>query len=484
MHTVDGVEGCLTSNTVLLIKVTELESNVNTKSIRLGAGAGMWPDRLDAALEVITRGNIAYISFDTMAEATLPGMQKLRFENPEKGYTDIHRTTNYIMPICVENGVRLISNCGGANPLSAGKIASVTATDLGLCGTKIATVVGDDTTGEQCLARIAELRGKGVRLNHLDTGEELDSIKGRIIAMNVYLGAAPIVEALNQGAQIVITGRHTDSAMWLAPACYEFGWNWNDWDRLAAGVIVGHLMECSGHVTGGNFSYWQEVPDPARLGFPIAELYENGEAIITKLEGSGGMVSEATCKEQLVYELHDPSHYVTPDAIVDVTNLRFEQVGKDRVKFSGVKGRPKPETLKACIGYRDGYIGQVLAFYAWPEALAKARRAEEILRERFQMRALEVDDIKFDYIGFNSLHGTLSPEPEFELNEVCLRTTIKSPRESDIAEVIREVYALDLSGPAAQTGVVHLPTREMIAMWPTLIPREEIKHEVFIAEIR
>ncbi|MCK4723753.1 MAG: DUF1446 domain-containing protein, partial [Dehalococcoidia bacterium] len=293
----------------------------------------------------------------------------------------------------------------------------------------------------------------------------------------------PIVEALGQGAQIVITGRHTDSAMWLAPPCYDFGWGLTDWDRLAAGVIVGHLAECSGHITGGNFSFWQEVPDPVHLGFPIVEMYENGEAMITKVEGSGGVVSEATCKEQLLYELHDPANYMTPDVVADVTELRFEQVGEDRVKLSGIKGKPRPATLKACIGYRDGYIGQAFAFYAWPKALAKARRAEEILRERFRMMGIEADEIKFDYIGVNSLHGSLSPEPEVELNEVGLRIAVKSPKESDVIKVIRDICAMDLSGPAAQTGVFHLPHREIIAMWPTLIPREEIQHKVVVTEI-
>jgi len=453
------------------------------KSIRLGSGSGMWPDRLDAAIEIIEQGNVGYISFDTMAEMTLPGMQKLRFDNPEKGYTDIRRTANDIMPHCVMNKVGLISNCGGANPLSAGKIAADVANKLGLHGTRIATVSGDDTTGEGCLARIKELRGKGISLDHLDTGEKLESIEDRIIAMSVYLGAEPIAEALEQGAQIVITGRHTDSAMWLAPACYELGWALTDWDRLAAGVIVGHLAECSGHITGGNFSFWQEVPDPAHLGFPIVEVYENGEAIITKVEGSGGVVSEATCKEQLLYELHDPANYMTPDVVADVTGLKFEQGGKDRVKLSGIKGKPRPATLKACIGYRDGYVGQAFAFYAWPRALAKARRAEEILRGRFQMMGIEADEIRFDYIGVNSLHESLSPEPEVELNEVGLRVAVKSPEESNVMKVIRDIYALDLSGPAAQTGVFHLPPREMIALWPTLIPREEVQHEMVVTEI-
>ena len=453
------------------------------RSIRLGSGSGMWPDRSDAAIEIIEKGNVGYISFDTMAEMTLPGMQKLRFDDPEKGYTDIRRTANDIMPHCVLNKVGLISNCGGANPMSAGKIAIDVANKLGLHGTRIATVSGDDTTGEECLARIKELKSKGISLDHLDTGEKLESIEDRIIAMSVYLGAEPIAEALEQGAQIVITGRHTDSAMWLAPACYEFGWALTDWDRLAAAVIVGHLAECSGHITGGNFSFWQEVPDPAHLGFPIVEVYENGEAIITKVEGSGGVVSEATCKEQLLYELHDPANYMTPDVVANVTGLKFEQVGKDRVKLSGIKGKPRPATLKACIGYRDGYVGQAFAFYAWPRAVAKARRAEEILRGRFQMMGIEADEIRFDYIGVNSLHGSLSPEPEVELNEVGLRVAVKSPEESNVMKVIRDIYALDLSGPAAQTGVFHLPPREMIAMWPTLIPREEIQHEMMVTEI-
>jgi hypothetical protein len=417
-----------------------------------------------------------------MAEMTLPGMQKMRFDNPEKGYTDIRRTANDIMPVCVKNGVKLISNCGGANPRSAGRIAIEAATRLGLHGTRIATISGDDTVGEACLARLRELRAKGIGLGHIDSGESIESIEDRIIGMSVYLGAEPIVEALRKGADVVITGRHTDSAMWLAPACYEFGWGISDWDRLAAGIIVGHLTECSGHITGGNFSFWPEVANP-HVGFPIAEVSENGEAIITKVEGSGGLVSESTCKEQLLYELHDPANYLAPDVVADVTQLRFKQAGKDRVKVTGIRGKPRPKTLKACIAYRDGYIGEVFAFYAWPKALAKARRVEQILRERFRLMGIRADEIRFDYVGFNSLHGPLSPEPAVEPNEIALRIAIKSPSESDITRAMRDVYALDLSGPAAQAGVFHLPAKEMIAMWPTLVPREEIKWEVAVTEI-
>ncbi len=453
------------------------------RTIRLGAGSGMWPDLLDSAIEVIEKGNVGYISFDTMAEMTLPGMQKLRYDSPEKGYTDIRRTANDIMPVCVKNGVKLISNCGGANPLSAKKIAIDAAVRLGLHGTKIATIIGDDTVGQGCLERIKELQDKGISLKHLDTGEALDSVEGRIIAMSVYLGSESIVEALQHDAQVVITGRHTDTAMWAAPACHEFGWKTNDWDRLAAGVIIGHLMECSGHITGGNFSFWNTVTNQSRIGFPIAEVSENGEAVITKVEGSGGLVSVRTCTEQLLYELHDPANYTCPDVIADVTGLTFEQVGKDRVKVSGIKGKPRPGTLKSCIAYRDGYTAQVFAFYAWPGALAKARRTEEILRERYKRMGIVADEIQFDIVGVNALHGRLSPEPEVEPNEVALRVAIKSPSEAEINRAIRDVYALDLSGPAAQTGVFHTPPREMVAMWPTLIPREEVPHEIQITEI-
>ncbi len=443
----------------------------------------MWPDRLDAALELIEKGEINAIAFDTMAEMTLPGMQKLRHEDPDKGYTDIRNTANNIMPACRRRGVTLISNCGGANPIAAKRIAGETARRLKLFGTRIAAIEGDDTTGEACCARIDELRKKGIALCHLDTGEELATIESRIIAMSVYLGAEPISEALAQGAHVILTGRHTDTAMWLAPVQYAFGWSWSDWDRLAAGVIMGHLMECSGHVTGGNFSFWDTVPDPDRLGFPIAEVSEDGGAVITKVEGSGGIVSEATCTEQLLYELHDPANFLSPDVIADVTGLRFVQEDKDRVRVSGITGKPRPDTLKACIAYRDGWIGEAFAFYAWPRALAKARRAEETLRQRFARLGFATDEVRFDLIGVNALHGHVAPEPREEINEVGLRVTIKAQREAAIMQCIREVYAMDLSGPAAQTGVFHLPPREMIALWPTLIPRAEVPYRVSITEI-
>ena len=443
----------------------------------------MWPDRADAALEIIEKGGVSYIAFDTMAEMTLPGLQKQRLDNPGKGYTDVRRASAEILPACLRHGVKMITNAGGANPEAAWHIALEQARLRGLKGARIAVITGDDTVGEATLRRVRELQAKGASLAHADTGAPLESVLDRVIAMSVYLGHEPITQALALGAGLVVTGRHTDSAMWLAPAAHEFGWPADGWDLMARGIVVGHLMECSGHVTGGNFSFWQEVPHPERLGFPIAEVYENGDAIITKVEGSGGLVSLRTCREQLLYEIHDPANYYTPDVVADFTTLRLEQVGPDRVRVSGASGKRRPDTLKACLAYRDGYFAEGFTFYAWPGALAKARRAAETLAKRYERLGLRFESLRIDLAGVNALHGPLAPEPECELNEVAVRVAAKGPREGDILAAMREIYAMDLSGPAAAAGAFHAGPREMIALWPTRVPRGEIAPGIRVEQV-
>lgn len=449
------------------------------KKVRIGAGQGFYGDSLLPAIDVALKGDVKYISFDCLAELTLAILEKGRKKDPAQGYTkDVVPTMRNLLPICVPRGIRLITNAGGINPPGAARAVANVARELGFKGLRIATVTGDDIFGQ-----LEELRSKGISLRDKDSGDEFEAVSDRLLFASVYLGAQPIVEALRQGADVVITGRTTDTAQFLGPLIYELGWGEDDWDRLAAGIVVGHIMECSGQVTGGNFSKaWQEVPDLGNIGYPVAEVYENGDAIITKPEGTGGRVSVDTVKEQFLYEIHDPRAYITPDVIVDFTTVRLEEAGPDRVLVSGTRGRPRPETLKAVMGYSDGYMGEGYISFSWPDALAKARRAEQIIRRRLEMLGMEAEEIIAEYIGVNSLHGALSPEPNYELNEVRLRMAARCQSRAEAEKLAREFPPLLLSGPPTASAVAGTPApRELIGLWSTLVPRDEIEPRIRVS---
>lgn len=449
------------------------------KKVRIGAGQGFYGDSLLPAIDVAKKGDVQYISFDCLAELTLAILEKGRKKDPTQGYTrDVVPMMRNLLPICVPKGIKLITNAGGINPRGAARAVANVAGELGFKGLRIATVTGDDI-----FERLDELRSRGISLKDKDSGADIGTVRDRLLFASVYLGAQPIVEALRQGADVVITGRTTDTAQFLGPMIYELGWGEEDWDRLAAGIVVGHIMECSGQVSGGNFSKaWQDVPDLEHIGYPVAEVYENGEAVITKPDGTGGRVSVDTVKEQFLYEIHDPRTYITPDVIADFTTVRLEDAGPDRVKVSGARGRPKPETLKAVMGYSDGYMGEGYISFSWPDALAKARRAEHIVRRRLEMLGIEADEIIAEYIGVNSLHGALAPDPDYELNEVRLRMAARCRSKAEAEKVAREFPPLLLSGPPTASAVAGTPApRELIGLWSTLIPRSEIEPYVKVS---
>jgi hypothetical protein len=450
------------------------------RSVRIGAGQGFYGDSLLPVLDVARYGDVRYISFDTLAELTLAILEKGRKKDPTQGYTrDVVPMMRNLLPIAAAKGIKLITNAGGINPPGAAQAVAAVARELGL-KLKIACVSGDDI-----YERLDELTAAGVQFVNKETGESLAQIRDRVLFASVYLGAQVIADALRQGADIVITGRTTDTAQFLGPVLYEFGWDRDDWDRLAQGIILGHLLECSGQVTGGNFQVgWEQVPALERIGYPIAEVYEDGSFIVTKPEGTGGLVTEQTVKEQFLYEIHDPTSYITPDVICDLTTTRIRQDGPDRVRVWGTKGRPAPPTLKALIGYSDGWMGEGYISFSWPNAYSKAKRAAEIVRKRLEMQGVRPEETHIEYIGLNSLWGALAPEPadEDQINEVRLRIAIRTKDRRHCEVLAREFPPLLLSGPPTASAVAGTPApRELMGLWSALVPRALIEPQVRIA---
>ncbi len=446
------------------------------KTIRIGAAQGFYGDTIFPAIETAKRGDIQYLCFDCLAELTMAILQKDRQHDPTKGYTrDITVSMQALLPYVRDKGIKILTNSGGINPIGAQQEILRIAREMGAKGLKVAVVTGDDVLG-----RLAEFREKGISLHHAEDGRSIDEVLERLTFANAYLGVEPIVEALRQGADIVVTGRTTDSAQFLAPLVYEFGWQLDAWDQLAQGILMGHLMECSGQSTGGNFSgNWREVERLEAIGFPVAEVREDGEFILTKTEGTGGLVSIDTVKEQLLYEIHDPADYLTPDVVLDMTGVRLQEVGANRVRVSGGKGYSRPGTLKVVMGYPDGFLGQVIVGFSWPDALEKAQAADRIIRKQMARLGVQPVETRTDYLGYNSLHGPLAKLPAEELNEVYLRMAVRTDKKEDAAKLGRLFPPLSLSGPPTMSGFTGMmPPRELFGMWSCLVPREEVERHV------
>jgi hypothetical protein len=438
--------------------------------IRIGAGAGYSGDRIEPAVELAERGRLDYLVFECLAERTIALAQQARQTDANTGFDALlPERFNAVLRPCVANKVRIISNMGAANPVGAARAAAEIAREIGISGLKIAAVSGDDVT--------ELVRHRDLPL--IESQGRVADIAGRMISANAYLGAGPIVEALASGADVVITGRVSDPALFLAPLMHEFRWAWDDWDRLGKGTLVGHLLECAGQVTGGYFADpgYKHVPDLARLGFPLAEVGEDGAATISKLAGTGGTVSPKTCKEQLLYELHDPARYYQPDVVADFSNVQFKQVGSDCVVVSGGTGRPRTDTLKVTIGYRDGYVGEGQFSYAGAGALARARLALDIVAERLKLTGVVTTELRLDIIGVDSVHrgarGGSGREPE----EARIRVIGRTGTLKDAMRIGNEVETLWLNGPAGGGGAWK-SAREVIAAVSTLIPRAEVKTQV------
>lgn len=453
------------------------------RSIRLGSGSAYWGDMLEPALEIAKNGDVQYLCFDHLAELTMSLLQRMKAKDPKKGYIpDIVPWMKELLPITSKKGIKIVTNAGGVNPEAAADVVAELAKSLGITGIKIGVVLGDDLSD-----KLDDMRAKGIKFKNMDTGEEdIDRIRDKIVAANVYIGADSIIDALSQGADIVIAGRVSDTALYIGPMMYEFGWSFENpnWEKIGAAVTIAHVIECAECATGGLCNLWKELPDMANIGFPIAEVYEDGSAIITKVPGTGGAVNEWTIKEQLVYEIHDPANYYMPDGIADFTTIHLEDLGNDRVKLTNMSGKPRPETLKMQIGYEDGWIGEGHILLPWPNAYEKAKKAEETVRKRFEIIGLLADELQFDYIGVNTLHGEVAPEPCGDLNEVGLRIVARTRTKEEADKVRREATHLwTLGGIGAAFGVPFRP-RPVISLWPTLVPREEVPTKAFIKEVK
>ena len=451
--------------------------------VRIAAGQGFWGDLPDAPVRQVEGGAIDYLMLDYLAEVTMSIMQKQRSRDPSAGYAkDFVPLMKQILPACVERNIRVTANAGGVNVEGCAGAVSEVARGLGLAGKlRIGIVTGDDI-----MAKCDELLSRGVELRNMDTGAALSAVRERIQSANVYLGAAPMVEALKRGAQIVITGRATDTGLTLAPLMHEFGWAPDDWNKLAAGTIAGHIIECGAQCSGGNCQYeWRSIPNLANVGFPIVEAAPDGTFVITKHEGTGGWVIIPSVKEQLVYEMGDPHSYITPDCVADFTTVRLEYEGRDRVRVFGIEGRPATDTFKVSISYSAGYKAVGTLIYSWPDAYDKARAADRILRARLDRLGLKFDQILTEFVGANATHGPLAGEPSADLPEVQLRVGVRSEDRAAVERFTKEVAPLVLTGPPGVTGFAggRPKVEEIVAYWPALIPKEEISPVVDVIDV-
>ena len=443
--------------------------------LRIGAGSSFADDRIAPAVDLAERGELDYLVFECLAERTIARENQTRMKDPEKGYTPrLLERMSAVLPACLKNGVRIVSNMGAANPAAAARLVVRLASDTGLGAVSCAVVEGDD---------VAEILRGQPGLTLMESGEPLESIMPRMISANAYLGADVVCRALDTGAQIVITGRVADPSLFLAPAIHHYGWRYDDWPRLASGTAAGHLLECCAQVSGGCFADpgKKEVTDLARLGFPFADVAADGRFWISKLADSGGRVDLATCKEQLLYELHDPAGYITPDCVLDITDLELFEVERDRVSFEGAKARPRTPTYKVTVGYLDGYIGIGEISYAGINAVAKAKWAAEIVQQRLENRGFSYSEVRVDLIGMSSLHGMGAGRPE--PYEVRMRLAMRSTGRKAAEAVGFEVRALHVNGPGGGGGGSDPVAREVLAVQSVLLPRDLVDRQVTVERI-
>ncbi len=452
--------------------------------IRIASGQGFWGDLQRAPIDQVrlSKGNTAidYMMLDYLAEVTMSIMQKQRQRDPSLGYArDFPEVIKEILPELLEKNIKVISNAGGVNPLACRDKIFEIAKQLGIKHLKVGVVMGDDI-----MDKLDELLARGETLNHMETGEPLANIRARVLSANVYFGAFPIAECLKQGAHIVITGRCTDTGLTLAPMIYEFGWKETDWDLLAAGTVAGHILECGGQASGGNFlGDWENVPDLENIGFPIAEAYPNGEFFITKHESTGGLVRSDVIKEQLLYEIGNPSEYITPDCIADFTTIHLEDVAPNRVRVFGIKGKPATPFYKVSISYSDGWTAFGSLTYSAPDALKKAKRADEILRARLNNLGLTFEEIRTEFIGANACHQHL--ENVAHVNEVQMRVGVRDRDKKKVERFGYEIAPLILTGPPSVTGFAggRPKPSEVVAYFPALIRKDLVFPKVRVEEV-
>lgn len=450
--------------------------------IRIANGSAFWGDSAEAPLQLLRGGPLDYLTLDYLAEITMSILQKQRARDPRAGYAHdfpglIKRGAKEI----VEHGVKVVANAGGINPEACREAVLAVLKANGYGGRiKVGTVTGDDI-----MPYLDEFLGRGIELKNLDTGQPLSAVRSSVLSANVYFGAFPIAEALCQGAGIVITGRCNDAALTLGPMIREFGWKADDWDRLSAGTIAGHTIECGAQCTGGNCQVdWETMPDYAGIGYPIIEAEADGTFVITKHPGTGGRVSVASVTEQLLYEIGDPRNYITPDCIADFNTIQLKQQAPDRVRFSDIQGRPATELYKVSISYSAGHKAVGTLVYAWPDAYKKARAADRILRERMDRMGLKFDAVRSEFVGVNACHGDMAGEPSPDIAEVVLRLAVRSMDKTSVERFTRELAPIALNGPPSVTGLGHgrAKVEEIVAYWPALLPKNLVAPQVSVTQ--
>jgi hypothetical protein len=444
------------------------------RTIRIGSGAGYSGDRIEPALELAEKGDIQYLVFECLGERTVALAQQARMKDPEGGFDPLlEERMRAVLPVCAAKGIKIVTNMGAANPAAAARKTAEIAKSLGLAALKIAAVVGDDVL-EAC---------KDGDLPIMEFDGTIKQLGNRLLSANAYLGAEPMADALTGGADVVITGRASDPALFLAPMIHAFGWAMDDWNLLGQGTVAGHLLECAGQITGGYFADpgYKDVADLARLGFPIGEVGEDGGLVITKVAGSGGAVTTQTCKEQLLYEVHDPTQYIQPDVVADFSNVQIEEIAQNRVRVSGGRGTRRTDTLKVSVGYLDGYIGEGQISYAGPGALARGRLALEIVRERMKLTGVAASELRFELIGVDSLHGPNLAARANEPYEVRVRVAGRTENLREAVKIGNEVETLYTNGPAGGGGVFK-SARDVVAVASVLLPRELARPQVHFVE--
>jgi hypothetical protein len=450
---------------------------------RIGSGQGFYGDDVTRALPMITGGHVDIVCFEALSELTLAILQKDKLANPKRGYTfDVRIIAEKILPEAFKRKIPLVTNGGGLNPQGAAEMVKETAAQMGLKGLKIATVTGDDV-----LARLGELQASGEPLANLETGEPLaEAANQNFTTANVYLGAQPITEALQNGADMVITGRVADPCLYLAAMAAHYGWAWDDWDRLASGIVCGHLLECTAQVVGGNSLariHETEASGLPSLGYPIGHVEADGSFIITKTPETPGCVTPETVKEQMLYEVHDPANYLTPDVVANFTTLKLEHAGENQVRISGVTGKPRPETLKLNLGRIEGFMRELIFNIGWPEAWRKVEQLKTALNEIFR-RNPAIERVEYSYLGMNSLYGSLATLPPDPL-EVIVQVVFTARDQDALKRVVRQINSMGLSGPAGMSvsgASVGGDASTIIGLWPTLVRRALVQPVVEYVE--
>lgn len=455
------------------------------KKIRIASGQGFWGDLPTAPIDQIRNASekspLDYMMMDYLAEVTMSIMQKQKLRDPNAGYAkDLVEVIDAILPDLIKKNIKVITNGGGVNPEACRDAIFDVAKKRGI-KIKVGVVLGDNI-----LDSIDSITGAGHPLKNMETGEPLKAVRDRVLSANVYFGAMPVVECLRQGAQVVITGRTTDTGLTLAPMIHEFGWSPEDWDKIAAGTVAGHILECGAQSSGGNFSAdWKKVKDFSNIGFPIAEAYPNGEFIITKHPGTGGIVNRASVAEQLLYEIGDPKEYITPDCIADFTSIHLEDLGNNKVLVFGIKGRPATEFYKVSMSYNDGFSAAGTLTYTWPDAMEKAKLADKILRARLKKAGCVYEEMRTEFLGYSSCHGILTNTEEADVEEVVVKFAVRGQDKHSIVEFGKHIAPLILTGPPSVTGFAggRPKPSDVVAYWPALLKKTAVTPQIKVEEV-